>query len=50
MGGMIEMQGPSGGWLVSIQDYGMATGFSWQEVVESIDICAPMWKDGSLHG
>lgn len=50
IGGMIEMQGRSGGWFVEIVDYGHATGSSWQEVVEHIDLCAPLWKSGALIG
>jgi hypothetical protein len=50
IGGIVEMQGPAGGWWVEIVGYGTATGFSWQEVVESIDVCAPLWLNGTLRG
>lgn len=50
IGAMIEMSGREGGWYVEIVGYGMALGYSWQDVVESIDLCAPMWLDGSLIG
>jgi hypothetical protein len=54
IGQMIEMQGREGGWYVEVQTgpnhSGIATGYSWQDVVEQIDRCAPMWLDGSLIG
>lgn len=50
VGQMIEMQGREGGWYVYVKDYGVATGYSTDDVIESIDLAAPMWKDGSLYG
>lgn len=50
IGQMIEMSGREGGWTVYVKDYGVATGYSTDDVIESIDLYAPMWKDGSLVG
>lgn len=50
IGQMIEMQGRAGGWYVHVKDYGMATGYDWREVVETIHSNAPMWLNGTLHG
>jgi hypothetical protein len=50
IGQMIEMQGHDGGWTVFIKGYGVATGYSCDDVIESIDQCAPMWLNGSLIG
>lgn len=50
VGQMIEMSGREGGWTVFVKGYGVATGYSWQEVIEHIDMAAPMWLDGSMIG
>jgi hypothetical protein len=50
IGGMIETQGREGGWTLFVKDCGVVIGYSWQDVVEQVDVCAPMWKNGSLHG
>jgi hypothetical protein len=50
IGQMIEMSGREGGWTVFVKGYGVALGYSWQEVIENIDMAAPMWLDGSLVG
>ena len=50
IGAMLEMSGRVGGWTVRINGYGVATGYAWQDVVEQIDLCAPMWLDRSLVG
>jgi hypothetical protein len=38
------------GWLVFVKDYGVASGYSWQEVVRAIDNLAPGWLDGTIIG
>jgi hypothetical protein len=38
------------GWLVFVKGYGVASGYSWQEVVQAIDNLAPGWLDGTIIG
>jgi hypothetical protein len=36
VGGMIEMQGPGGGWAVFLTDGSVVTGYNADEVVEAL--------------
>ena len=46
----MEWHGPRTGWTVFVKDYGVASGYSWQEVVKSIDCLAPGWLGGWIFG